>query len=696
MTLNQRSSLHPSGYESTPDAPARRGRGALLAFLVLWAVWSAAVGWIRTSSPGLDHGDITTDSNILNAGENFDRDGFWASWGVPTLDTVRAEGRQPDHYVTYPPGCYWLHQSLKLLGAKELWHFRLISVFWSSLAVLLFFVLCTRVSGAVLPAALAATAYMLSRPFTEYADNLHYLSFSQVTLFGTLLGWVGVEQAQTARARTRWLLLAAGVFAIDSLVTFEHTLFIAAFAMVRIVIARRWGLLLPLALLGLVPVGMLCARLAINAAAIGGVNDVWMIMQAKLRQRTGAAGGAGWLQLGQELLDRLGWRPARSGPDSENAKARVGVLAPAFLAPMFVLMVISLATWHLEGMKSARKAAGLAFALLAGGATWPIVMREHAVVHTFTVLLLLPGIAAAIGALITFGWWQWRLQPRGAPVRLAGFVAGSVLLIAHVSQMRHSHLLNVRANLDAQVFQRNQSIQIFESRFAAARPAFADLDRLYMFSHDAQLGRKLAVPFDNDTEILHAPLGAGEAQMLDWRVARRAMIEGEAGLGPPRFLAEPAGHLAFFFPSREGLGSADMKLSDGSRISRLWVETTLDGVGVVVGAAVHARPGDGAAGLTLKVRGRDAAGKVSWRRSVRAGKCAAVTDDAVLWVSVIENTDATLRSIDVWFTREDGRRLTFDPEFSGAPEGSRMSSDRRTVELKVSAARKPEDLAPAE
>jgi len=696
MTLNQRSPLPLSGDEGTPDAPMRRGRIVLLAFLVLWAVWSGAVGWIRASSPGLDHGDITTDSNILNAGENFDRSGFWASWGVPTLDTVQVHGKKPDHYVTYPPGCYWLHQSWKLLGASELWHFRLISVFWSSLAVLLFFVLCTRVSGAVLPAAIAATAYMLSRPFAEYADNLHYLSFSQVTLFGTLLGWVGVEEAQNARARSRWLLLAAGVFALDSLVTFEHTLFIAAFALLRIVLARRWGLLLPLLLLGLVPAGVLCARMAINAAAIGGMNDVWMIMQAKLRQRTGAAGGAGWSQLGQEFLDRFGWRAARSGADSENAKARVGVLAPAFLVPMFVLMVISLATWHLEGMKSARKAAGLAAALLVGGATWPLVMREHATVHTFTVLLLLPGIAATIGALVTFGWWQWRLQPRGAPVRLAGLVAGSILLIAHVSQLRHSHLLNIHANLDSEVFQRNRTIELFESRFADAKPAFADLDRLYMFSHDAQLGRKLAVPFDNDTEILHAPLAAGEAQMLDWRTSRRAMIEGEAALGPPRFLAEPAGHLAFFFTAREQLGSADMKLSDGTRISRLWVEPTLDSVGVVVGAAVHAKPGDGAAGLTLKVRGRDASGSVIWRRSANAEQCAVVTNDAVVWVSVIASDDAKVRSVDVWFTREDGKRLNFDADMSKAPEGIRISPDRRTVELSLSAAVEPEVLAPAD
>lgn len=675
----------------TPDAgrsqtaSVRRGRGVLFVFLALWVAWSGALGWLRVSHPELDHGDITTDSNILNAGENFDREGFWSSWGVPALDTFRADGKTPDYYLTYPPGCYWLHQALKLVGVQELWHFRLVSVFWSSLAVLLFFVVCTRVSGAVLPAAIAATAYMLSRPFAEYSDNLHYLSFSQVTLFATVLGWVGIEQAGTAASRMRWLLFTAAMFTLDSLVTFEHTLFVAAFGFVRIALSRRWGLLLPLMLLGLVPVAVLSARFAINAAAMGGVSDVWAVMQAKLRQRTGASGGAGWAQVGHELLDRLGWRAARSGADSENAKARIGVLSPAFLFPASVLAVIALSTWHLEGMKPARKAAGLALALLVAGAMWPIAMREHAFVHAYTVLLFLPGIAATIGALVTFGWWQRRWQPRGAPVRVAGAVAGCVLLIAHVSQMRHAHVLNLGWKLDAAVHERNLTIEKFESRFIAARPAFADVQRMYMYSHDAQLGRKLHVAFDNDTGRMHIPLAKGEAQMLDWRGVPRAMLDGQAGAGPPRFLAEPASHLAFFFPGRQEIEAGTVALGDGSRVSRLWMESTLDSAGVIVGAAVEAPAGKGTAGLVLHARVRDAAGTLIWKRTALAEQCAAVTDSAVIWINLIEPPSAEGREIEVWFTRAGGgrSRLRIDEGTLKLPDGIRLAVDGRSLLLRA-------------
>lgn len=674
----------PHLQTAIPEVGLRGGRTACVAFFVIWIAWSGLLGWVRANNPGLDHGDITTDSNILNAGENFDREGFWASWGVPALDTFRGADKTPDHYVTYPPGCYWLHQGLKLLGASELWQFRLIAVFWSSLAALLFFVLCARVCGAALPAAIAAIAYMLSRPFAEYADNLHYLSFSQVTLFATLIAWIGIEQARTAGVRMRWLLIGAAMFALDSFITFEHTLFVGAFGLLRVLAARRWGLLLPLTLLGLVPFGVLVFRFAINAAAMGSIADVWQVMRSKFDQRTGATRAAAWTDLVRAVLDRLGWPAARSPAGSPVAAVRVGSLAPAFLAPVAMLSIIGLATWHLEGMAPARRAAGLAAALLIGGATWLIAMREHALVHHYTVLLLLPGIAAAIGALVTFGWWQRRLQPKGAPVRLAGLVAGCVLLVAHISQIRHAPIVNIRWNLDSRVHEQNRAVELFESRFAAARPAFADTRRLYMFTHDAQLGRKLAVPFDNDVGRTHSPLAPGEAQMIMWRESARAMIEMETA-GPPRFLAAPAEHLAFFFAGRQQLGAARIVLADGSRISRLWVEPTLDGSAVIVGAVIDAETGVGLNGLAMQVRVVDDAGAAIRKLTTFAHECIAVTDQAIVWAQVPRETLVRGTRCEVWFTREGKGRLALDPADLKLPEGDQVRWSADGVKLTVDA-----------
>lgn len=659
-----------------PRGELGAGRAALIVFIMVWTAWSGLLGWLRVTHPGLDHGDITTDANILNAGENFDREGFWRSWGVPVLDTLRGGTGTRDHYVTYPPGCYWLHQGLKVIGAKELWHFRGISVFWSSLAALLFFALCRRACGAMLPAAVAAIAYMLSRPFAEYADNLHYLSFSQVTLFATLLAWIGIEQAQTARARMRWLLIGAAVFAADSLVTFEHTLFIGLFGLLRIVFSRRWGLLVPLMALGLVPFIVLALRFAINAAALGSMMDVWLVMKAKLGQRTGATGAAEWPDLARAILDRLGWPGARSPAGSAIAAVRIGILSPAFLVPCAVLSMIALATWHIVGMGPARRAVGFAAAMLLGGATWYAAMREHALVHHYTVLLLLPGIAAAIGALVTFGWWQRRLQPPGAPVRTAGLVAGCVLLIAHLSQIRHAPVLNLRWNLDSTVHERNAEIGRFESRLAAARAAFAEVQRLHMYTHDAQLGRKLEVRFENDVGQVHTPLQAGEAQMVMWRDASDATLAMESA-GPPRFVAEPVGHLAFFFPGRATTGASSVALVDGSRLSRLWIEPTLDGDGFVAGAVIEPAPGLDAAALALQVRTVDSNGAARRKFTVRPRERVSGSDRVVVWANIARDAELDELNCEVWFTRDGRGRLAILEDGLKLPEGGqfRRSSD---------------------
>ena len=662
-----------------PKTP-RAGRAALIVFLVLWAVWSGFLGWTRLTHPGIDHGDTTTDSNILNAGENFDREGFFTSWGVPALDTARAEGKRPDHYLTYPPGCYWLHQGLKAVGVRELAHFRLVSVFWSSLAALLFFVLLARGSGAVLPAAIGAAAYMLARPFVEYADNLHYLSFSQVTLFATLLAWIGIEQAQTPRSRMRCLLLGAAMFTLDSLVTFEHTLFIAVFGLARIVMTRRWGLIVPLMFLGLVPVGVLCARFAINAVAIGSAGEVLALMKAKLMQRTGATGTTSWVEIGRELLDRLGWAPVRSGAESINSDVRVGVLARPFLLPAIVLGVMALSTWHLDGLRPARRAAGHGFALLLGGASWYVVMREHADVHAYTILLLLPGLAAAIGTLVTVGWWQRALQPKGAPVRTAGLVAGCILLAAHIAQLRHAPALNIDFKLDTQVHALNAQRAARVDQLEAARPAFAGIDRLYMYTHDAPLSRHLRVPFDNDTGTVHSPLAQSEAQVIwaePW--AAKAIVEAARLLGPPRAAAAPADHLVFYFSNRENLGALDIPMHQAARLTRAWAEASLDGEAFVFGASCElAKPAD-AATTRLRARIVNPRGNVIARP--QAVRTFASGSRVVGWAQLDRATIPPDSRIELWFTVEAHGRLRLQPAGAALPGSVTIPGDGRAISL---------------
>lgn len=671
---------------SAPRTSAAASWPFVLIFIAAWIGWLGVLGWVRHAHPGLDHGDLTTDANILNAGENFDREGFWKTGGVPAVDTFRAEGKRPDFYITYPPGCYWIHQLYKAAGVRELASLRIAAIAASGLGALLFFVLCMRISGSACAAMVAGLAYMLTRPFAEYADNLHYIAFSQLTLMATLLGWVLLEEATTSAARLRWAVLTGAVFAMDAFVTFEHTLFVGAFAAVRIVLLRRWALAVWLAALCAAPVAVLAARFLVNSIALGSFGEVWSHMAGKFRQRTGLGGaGVGFDEVGRAVLTRLGWPPLRGPGGGPDAEFRIGVLAPAVLLPMVVLAVITLATWHLEHLRAVRRMAGGALALLIGGATWYIVMREHAVGHRFTVLLLLPGIAAAIGTLVAAGWSQWRAQPRGAPVRLAGLVAGCILLVAHIAQLRHAHVLNIPWKLDGAVHAVNLLRVEFDERFAAARPHMKGIERLYMYTHDAQAARKLGVRFDNAIRVVHAPLAENEAQAVIWLSERHRSVAGEAHklLGPARFMAPPADYLAIHFAGRTELGAMRLAGSQGLELRRAWVEPTLDGSGVVLGAeAASSEKGFKASALMLHARILGPDGSPRERTSVGFEQRVAAEGAGHAWVFFDGRALEGAGSLELWLVdRAAKRRIRFEGSGATLPEGVRLSDDGKSLIL---------------
>lgn len=494
--------------EASP--PPRRPRPVIVVtFLTFWLVWLVALGLLRWHHPGHDHGDPTTDANILNGGDNFAREGLWSSWGVPAIDTFRADGHTPDRYITYPPGAYWFHHLVRWLGVRSLEGFRVVSIAISGLSVLLMFAMLSRVCRDAAPAAIACALYMLSKPFIEYADALHYISLSQFTLMLALYAWVRCDAAAEeglAAAAILWLGVCIAAAIADAFLTFEHAMFIPAFAAIRTLWLRRWPRLLGVAVLLTVPAAVLMIRLVLNRAVLGSFEVVIAVMRGKFDQRIGSsAGGTGLAALWETWLPRLGWTAAapRLPGDHPDAEFSLPVLGLWCLIPLALLAMLAIAHWHLRGLGPIRRLFGVGAALLLGGVTWFLFMTEHAIAHRFTVMLLLPGVAAITAALIATGLAQPELQPAAAPgrpraiVRLIGPLIALAAFAAWCEPIRTSFALNTVMRADRTVRQAVHRREQALDAFAAAAGRLTGVNHLMMLAYDAPAARALARLFDN-------------------------------------------------------------------------------------------------------------------------------------------------------------------------------------------------------
>jgi hypothetical protein len=596
----------------------RRTFTILAVFLVFWATWLSGLGYLRHHHSGFDHGDPTTDSNILNGGENFDREGLFASYGIPAVDTYRADGKKPDYYVTYPPGGYWFHQLLKACGIHTLEGFRLGLLVVSGLAVLVLLALLYRLSGDILPAAISCTLYLTAKPFIEYGDNLHYISLSQLTLFATLYAWTRFEDAQSPRASLGWLAAAAAIFFADSWLTFEHALFVLAFAAIRALWFRQPTRLIPVALLGAIPALVLGIRILLDRAVLGSFSAVFAVLRAKAEQRVGSASvGTGFHALLEAWLPRLSWPASIVPADSPDAEFSLPLLSWWFAAPAAALLVFAIATWHLPGSRPFRRALGAGLLLLVAGLTWFAAMTEHALVHRFTAMLILPGIAATAGALIAVGFAQRSLHPPGAPARCVGRVLAVFALVAWIVALRTSFAVNLAARdvgvkppsaaVAAAIDRREQAL----AAFAAVGRSLAETNRLVMYTYDAPAARAIRRPFDNAPNTIPAELQSGAAFLIPlwWPDARHAAAKAAASLGLPDQLAPTIDPYLLFRPGRDDTDRVIIATNGELKLTRLAWRPTVDGSGWCF-TALATGPLDQlrAAGFVLELHARAADG----------------------------------------------------------------------------------------
>lgn len=655
--------------DEAPSPTWRRRPVIVSVFLLFWLIWLVGLGFLRGHHPGLDHGDPTTDANILNGGDNFARDGVRSSFGVPAIDTYRADGHTPDRYVTYPPGGYWFHHVVRSLGVGSMGGFRVVSITVSGLAVLLMFATLSQVCRDAAPAAIACALYMLSKPFVEYADALHYLSLSQFTLMLALYAWVRSDDAADEGLRSAaiaWFALSIAATIADSFLTFEHAIFIAAFAAMRAVSMRRWRRLVGAAMLLAVPALVLAIRLLLNRAVLGSFGAVIAVMRGKFDQRVGsAAGGTGVAALIDAWLPRLGWTAGGSSLPGDHPDAEFGlpVLGLWCLLPLALLTMLAIAHWHYRGFSPVRRLLGLGAMLLLGGLTWFAFMTEHALSHRFTVLLLLPGLAAIVGGLIAAGLAQPELHHaavRGRPraiVRLVGPLLGVAAFAAWCAPLRSSFAVNTIMRADNTVREAVHRRSHALEAFAAASQHLSNIQHLLMLSYDAPAARALSRPFDNSlarrVAELPTSLSAEQAVLAPlWTPdARAASIKLAGTVGLPTMLSATLPPYLLFSaddtPDPRHVQSS-LHSSSGLVIDQVSWRRTIDQHGWVLVVLAHG-PVDALASTNARfvVRGEIYPGQWSPIGAASIGAALRDGDQILLVVTVEDAAIADIRSVEL-------------------------------------------------
>lgn len=600
---------HPQSIGGEPppaDSPLSEERDDLLRasatsrvgwpiFFLFWAGWMALLTFTWTTHPGLSHGDPFSDAYILVAGRNFDRHGLSYNWGLPQGFTYTEQPVPNPPYFTFPPGEVWLLQSFKAMGLSELWQFRAAVLVFAAVAGLLLMALVTRLTQNSLIGALAVIFYMGSAPFFEYADSLCYHTYSQVTLFATLLAWTGYERAESG-ARRKWLLLLACLlFFLDGWLTLEHMPFVAVFAFVRTLQLRPRRLGLGLILIVFVPVLVVGTRLAHATIALGSWQEVTTHLKEKAEERTGqAANPASYRELAEAWRRRL--HGESIGVDHYDYRLRYPLLRKGVIIPAAILGVILLTLWQAHAMVPMRRAAALSLLLAVCGMVWLLIFAQHAIIHRHLILLLMPAAAVGLACLAATGLQvPWAIQSRYAPIRFAGPAIALFMICYFLNSLTRSCALNHVADLNhrvrryvAELEDANARLEAFaggltDVRFVAIRSTYPELSCLlgkyFLFTDADQL------PEVGPDGLYWLQIWGEEDKLGVLRVVERY---GWPSMFSPRrpFLAP---HMVFR-GSRTLRRNADAVFEGGLRLTGINVAETLDGDDWLIQALIEASP----------------------------------------------------------------------------------------------------------
>lgn len=184
------------------------------------------LAFLRITYPDFDHGDEWADSDVLNSAENYLKFGFIKSRFLPTFEHNLDTFRDPyTHYPALPNVIFAV--LLKIFRINSLYFFRGVALFFSYLHLMFWFLLLWRLTNSATIGLLGGVFY-LTNPFFIYGmDSLHESSGDAIKMAICLLA---VVLAQSGQKKKRLLFaLLWFLFFFESLLTFEHVLFVGLF-----------------------------------------------------------------------------------------------------------------------------------------------------------------------------------------------------------------------------------------------------------------------------------------------------------------------------------------------------------------------------------------------------------------------------------------------------------------------------------
>jgi len=683
--------------EATRERGGRRGRRphpAAAVFLCLWAVWTALLISIHVRDPGLHIGGWWNDSNVVNASRFFDRFGLGMTKGLPCIETALRDGKPGSIYATYPPGPYWIHEIVKRLGAgpiegrSDITIYRVVAQVAGSLGALLAYFVFARIAHNAPIGALAACFYMLSVPFAGFSSMFRIDAYEILTLFGLLACWLRFESATTRRGRVGWVGATALLFFADGWITFENVLLFGAFVAARTLFRFRLTVLVGAAVVGTMPFLVMVVRILHNGAAIGGG---WRAGVASLssgaeKRAIGAMNADTMDRFFPRWLARLGWPWSTSPSFDYDRQFFYPVLDPWVLVPAVLLSGVLLAVWGRDSVRPARLAVVNGLLLLAGGLLWFVVMTEHAFVHDFIVLLLMPGFALLLAG-VCHGAVQTLRDPAarrsatgvGVPALLVVLIAG------FLSNLRYSDVLNQAFHLDDKVRQRVDGARTTFDHLALAGQAMDGVNRVIVQPMFPVRAVALNRPFNFQIDMRTLPesLAPDEALYVEtwWPETKALAAEAMRRFGLPGIVTPPPEFGVIFCGGSDGASPARVRIQEWFVLTSVRWAPTLDGRSWALALRIDGRFDQKRADryvFTLRVIDQhgqqvDAkATRLSWS-SVRDGQTGLVT----LIVPREAPARGTFLRLDAWDTEKGAFASMLSDEL---PDWMRASDDGRRLE----------------
>jgi len=364
----------------------------LVGIIVLYAIFA----FVRALSPDLDHGDEYTDANVLNAGMNFIKYGFFKTCFLPSFEVQ--QNAPTNVYLTCPPGPEIFNGLLrKCFNINSLLGFRIISMLISFLGLTFWYLFVKKVTDSYGIAILASFFY-ICHPFFLYGfDSLHECSLSEVFKFGILYLAAVFMKTENRKHKNLTLLLMCIFFFLESFMTYEYIVYLALF----LILFWRWHekkvFCKEIYLLLAIPVASFLLHLAQDVCYLGGVMRALDFMKATLVRRVFNSPDA------SGKLNFFAWFWMLSDYFSQ-----------ALIFPLLVNIVLifsSIIFYYNSGDEAkdkARKALKLLFMLLICGITWYALFPAHSYAHMYVGYLVRLIIPSAIMGMAIFAYLGWK------------------------------------------------------------------------------------------------------------------------------------------------------------------------------------------------------------------------------------------------------------------------------------------------